>query len=178
MKTFKPATSKLWPLALLPLLAAGNAIAEDASIVRSAAIGLRVAPLPLDMKGKNPTLVGYGSYLVNVVATCNGCHSTKEYADGYNPFLGQKPKTDPDAYLRGGASFGPDVVSANIRPDPASGLPGDMTFEQFANVMRHGTDPHDATKLLQVMPWPSYKWMSGTELKAIYQYLSALPPAE
>lgn len=31
-----------------------------------ARIGLRVAPVPLDLNGKDPDLVGWGSYIVNV----------------------------------------------------------------------------------------------------------------
>lgn len=38
-------------------------------------IGLKVARVPLNMAGKDPELVGYGSYLVNVAANCNECHS-------------------------------------------------------------------------------------------------------
>ena len=37
--------------------------------------GFQIAPVPLNMVGKDASLVGYGSYLVNAVADCNGCHS-------------------------------------------------------------------------------------------------------
>lgn len=52
-------------------------------------IGFRAAPVPLNMNGKNPALVGLGSYLVNVAGDCNGCHSAgpqTEYARGGSPF--------------------------------------------------------------------------------------------
>jgi hypothetical protein len=34
-----------------------------------------LAPVPLNVAGKNRALVGMGSYLVNAVANRNGCHS-------------------------------------------------------------------------------------------------------
>src|SRR5690242_2680503 len=37
--------------------------------------GFQIAPVPLNMQGRDPYLVGYGSYLVNAVGDCNGCHS-------------------------------------------------------------------------------------------------------
>ena len=53
-------------------------------------IGFEVAPVPLDLAGKNPQLVGLGSYLVNVVDHCNTCHSagpSTEFAKGGNPYF-------------------------------------------------------------------------------------------
>jgi hypothetical protein len=31
--------------------------------------------------------------------------------------------------------------------------------------------------LLQVMPWPTYQNMTDRELRAMYEYLRAIPPA-
>src|SRR5215467_4682976 len=36
--------------------------------------GFEIAPVPLNLEGKNRELVGLGSYLVNGVAGCNDCH--------------------------------------------------------------------------------------------------------
>jgi hypothetical protein len=33
------------------------------------------------------------------------------------------------------------------------------------------------TDVLQVMPWPTYHSMTDADLKAIYAYLTAIPPA-
>ena len=33
--------------------------------------GLQIAPVPLDLNGKDRDLVGLGSYIVNAVASCN-----------------------------------------------------------------------------------------------------------
>jgi len=158
----------------------GTTIAVDplnVLIERNAQVGLRVAPLPLNLAGKTKASVGLGSYLVNVVGTCNGCHAVKEYADGGNPFQGQPTQVDTTAYLRGGVNFGGGTISASIRPDPATGLPAGLTFAQFVDAMRRGVDHDEPGQLLQVMPWPSYTNLADIELQAIYQYLSALPPA-
>ncbi len=47
--------------------------------------------------------------------------------------------------------------------------------------MRTGIDLNhlhpQISPLLQVMPWPTYQEMTEHELRAIYEYLSAIPPA-
>ena len=52
--------------------------------------GLEIAPVPLNLAGKDRTLVGLGSYLVNATADCNGCHTASpqvEFAPGGNPYF-------------------------------------------------------------------------------------------
>lgn len=165
-------------------------------------IGFNVAPVPLDLKGKNKELVGLGSYMVNVASACNDCHSAgppTQYTPGGNPYFGQPKRVNPATYLGGGNDFGPmipgsaHIVSRNLTPD-ASGRPiGGDSFEHFLHVMRTGQDPDhlhptctgapDAScipapfdgNLLQVMPWPIYQSLTRQELRAIYEYLSAVP---
>jgi hypothetical protein len=50
--------------------------------------GFAIAPVPLDLRGKNRALVGLGSYIVNT-GGCNDCHTTPSYAPGHDPYLGQ-----------------------------------------------------------------------------------------
>jgi hypothetical protein len=56
-----------------------------------------------------------------------------------------------------------------------------LSVQQFVAVMRTGADfDHvhpQISPLLQVMPWPAFRNMTDVELLAIYEYLSALPPA-
>jgi cytochrome c553 len=167
--------------------------------------GFEIAPVPLDLRGKNRDLVGLGSYLVNVVASCNDCHSAgaqTQYAAGGNPFFGQQAKTNPATYLGGGNDFGPlipgtpDIVSRNLTPDK-TGLPeGGHTFPEFLKIIRTGVDmdhlhpPCSATvttdclpppfngDLLQIMPWPNFKSLSDRDVRAIYEYLRAVPCVE
>jgi hypothetical protein len=54
--------------------------------------GFEIAPVPLNLKGKDLRAVGLGSYLVNAVASCNDCHSagpqTQYLPGGETPTLG------------------------------------------------------------------------------------------
>src|SRR5579883_3191941 len=73
-------------------------------------IGLEAAPFPLNTKRKNLALVGLGSYYVNVVGDCNGCHSAgppTQFAKGGNPYFNQPKVVNLATYLGGGRNFGP-----------------------------------------------------------------------
>jgi len=184
-------------------------------------IGFEIAPVLLNLEGKNPALVGLGSYIVNTEG-CNDCHSAgppTQYAPGGNPFLGQPKKVNSATYLGGGRDFGkvfvppgggigiagpnaPDIISRNLTPAPnnKTGLPGgDITFEDFLKIITTGKDfdhlhpncsvnvttncfsvnpaptPSVDGDLLQVMPWPNFKDLKEREIRAIYEYLKAVP---
>lgn len=109
------------------------------------------------------------------------------------------------SYLGGGRTFAsqvagatPPIVSRNLTPDK-TGLPvGGRTFAEFQYILQTGADldhvhPNcsDTTitasstcfpaklsfdgNLLQIMPWASLRHMTEHELRAIYEYLSAVP---
>ena len=158
-----------------------DGIASENSAIQ---IGLQIAPVPLDMNGKNPALVGLGSYIVNAQADCNGCHFAppSSYASGGNPFLGQPEVFNQAGYLAGGADlFGP-FVPRNLTPN-ADGLPANLTLSEFLDVLNTGVDPKrrppfvpsPALDLLQIMPWPAFRHMTEREKTAIYEYLRAIP---
>ena len=146
-------------------------------------IGFEIAPVELNMAGKNPALVGLGSYIVNGEIGCNGCHHAppSEFAADGNPFLGQPEVIDQTRYLAGGTAFGP-FQSRNLTPN-ADGLPARLTLNQFLEVLNTGADvkhfapsvPSAENDLLQVMPWPVYRNMTDHEKTAIYEYLRAIP---
>lgn len=140
--------------------------------------GLAIAPVALNLDGKERTLVGEGSYIVNI--NCAGCHTNPEFAAGGNPFFGQAEKMNAQNYLAGGVTFGP-FTSANITPD-SKGLPAGLTLAQFIEVMRTGKDFKNRHPqfgpVLQVMPWPAFAKLTDDDLEAIYEYLRAIPHAE
>lgn len=90
-------------------------------------IGFAIAPVPLNLEGKNRDLVGLGSFIVNAQADCNGCHTAGgppnfNYANNGNPYFLSQPlgtKTDPTTYLAGGSPFGQAVPSS----DSVGGFP-------------------------------------------------------
>lgn len=147
-----------------------------------ARIGLAISPVELDLRGRNAALVGLGSYIVNAECACSECHTWPQFAPGGDPFLGQPEQINTAGYLGGGRPFGP-IVSNNITPDPVTGLPAGMTFDEFEFVMRSGVDrdhsfppvPSPANDLMQVMPWPVFRNMSDRDMLALYEYLSAIP---
>jgi hypothetical protein len=140
-------------------------------------IGFEIAPVHLNLAGKNPALVGLGSYIVNAQGDCNGCHTAGgppnfNYAAGHNPyFLNQGPKkTDPTIYLGGGADFGPaiplppgqyagpDIIARNLTPDKTGRAEGGNTLEQFKRIIRTGIDldgVHPTCTSLSPTPTPA-----------------------
>jgi hypothetical protein len=162
----------LFIVVLLRQLAAQGPPSGDESQIQQ---GLAISPVPLDLRGKNRALVGMGSYLVNAVSECNDCHTRPNFALGRNPFKGQAEVIDPMVYLTGGNQFGP-FTSANLTPD-SNGLPAGLTLSEFIHLLRTGeTDDHPAFgPLLQVMPWPTFRKMTDRDLRAIYEFLSAIP---
>ena len=174
---------------------------NDESKIRT---GFLIAPVPLNLKGKNRDLVGLGSYIVNAQGDCNGCHthsSDTEYVFGGIPYFGQRPTIVNSAtYLGGGNNFGPlvpgsaEIISRNLTPDKTGRPEGGASFEDFRKIIRTGVDddhlhptcptgtintgcvpaPFDGD-LLQIMPWPTYQNMTDHDLRAIYEYLSAVP---
>lgn len=133
-------------------------------------IGLRISPVPLDVRHKNRFQVGLGSYLVNAAGGCNDCHTHPSFAPGGDPFQGQPTMINSAQYLAGGRQFGP-ITSRNITPD-AEGMPAGLTFQEFKSVLRTG---RDEGRILQVMPWPVYANLSDGDIRAIYEYLRAIP---
>jgi hypothetical protein len=96
-----------------------------------------------------------------------------------------------------GTYLGPTIVARNLTPDK-NGLPeGGHTLAQFMQILRTGVDmdhihltctspgppPNPANcipppvngAVLQIMPWPDFQNMADSDIKAIYEYLSAIP---
>jgi hypothetical protein len=214
---------------------APRAHADDDDTDSRVQIGFKIAPVPLNLDGKDRDMVGLGSYLVNAIGDCNGCHSSGapplgiyNFVTGNNPYFNQPAKVDPTVYLNGGANFGtvgtptgpngyggPFIITRNLTPDKNGRPEGGHTLAEFKQIMRDGTDfdhihptctPDQLTEiqnggtpvciptgpivydpmgdtynnipdgdLLQIMPWPTFSHMSDRDIKAIYEYLSAIP---
>jgi hypothetical protein len=152
-----------------------SATADDDTRIQR---GIAIAPVTLDMTGRNPRQVARGSYIVNGVGGCNDCHSCPSYAPGHNPYDGVGDGAiNATNYLAGGVNFG-IAISRNLTPNTTSGLPANLTEDEFFSAIRTGHDPEAPANILQVMPWPVFRNMVDTDLDAIYQYLSSIPHAE
>jgi hypothetical protein len=168
---------RVWRLAVLiistMLLTSAARAHELAEILR----GFEIAPVKLNLTGKDWALVGLGSYIVNTTG-CNDCHTHPNWATGGNPFMGQPEQINTAQYLSGGRQFTTPAgmfTSADITPD-SKGRPAGLTLAGFLEVMHYGHDPRDPPgDLLQVMSWPLYRYKTDRELYAIYEYLRAIP---
>ena len=133
-----------------------NGAQDEKQMIR---IGHQVAPVQLNMAHKDPDMVGLGSYLVNVVSDCNGCHTqdpSTQYLPSGNPYLRSPPNgpflghklVNPATYLGGGSDFGvfpsPDgavhIISRNLTPDKSGRAEGGHTLHEFIQIMRTGVD--------------------------------------
>lgn len=123
--------------------------------------GFAISPIPkrlLDLVGKDAAQVGFGSYLVNGVADCGGCHTLPKFLPqgdpaGSDPAAGDPYEGTPHSqalerqlransnvshFLAGGACYGP-FMSRNLTPD-RQGRPAGLTGPEFVRVMRTGED--------------------------------------
>lgn len=120
--------------------------------------------------------MGLGSYIVNS-SGCNDCHTHPSYVPGNDPFVpGDGPEMiNADQFLTGDRQFGPFTL-ANLTPD-ALGRPAGLTFVEFRSLLRTGHDPDapQGSPPLQVMPWPVIGKKTDNDLRAIYEYLRAIP---
>jgi hypothetical protein len=118
----------------------------------------------------------------------------------HGPFTGTQ-HVNPATYLGGGRDFGPfgvaseltHLYSRNLTPDKTGRPEGGHTFEEFLTILRTGKDydqvhpnctgapdgncllPPFNGDVLQVMPWPVHQNMTEHDIRAIYEYLSAIP---
>jgi hypothetical protein len=66
--------------------------------------------------------------------------------------------------------------SANLTPDPETGVLRDFTEDQFVQTLRTGRHLGQGRQILPPMPWPLIGQMTDDDLKAIYAYLKQIPP--
>jgi len=121
-------------------------------------------------------------------------------APPHGPFSGMQ-QINPATYLGGGRDFGPfgsqaelpHLYSRNLTPDKSGRPAGGLSFRRFLAILRTGKDfdhihpncsgapngncllPPFNGDLLQVMPWPVHQNMTDHDIRAIYEYLSAIP---
>lgn len=148
----------------------------------------RVLPLPLGLVVRTmptaPSLVETspasgperGAYLANL-ASCVWCHSPVD----------DQQKVIPGTEMSGGHAWtlpnGGTVRSANLTPDPATGL---GAWSEAAFVARfRGLDvdamhrtPVGPTDFATPMPWAAFSTLEEEDLRALWGWLRTLPPQE
>ena len=156
----------------------GGSSDDESSRILTGFNYVRSQGITLNLEHRNRALVGLGSYLVNAVGGCNDCHTAPPFTKDPYAFLGAPTQINLDCYLAGGTPFGPPgpgtPVSRDITPWE-DGMPAGLTLRQFVHLIRTGEDPDNPGQLLQVMPWSVYQSMTDRDLRAVYEYLSAIP---
>ena len=139
-----------------------------------------------------------GKYLVDAVAACGYCHTSRARAE-YNmdmylaghPTEAAYPRYNLRSMMPQGifiltapemsAFSGPFGTSfaSNLTPDKETGL-GEWTEEMFINAMRTGL--HQGVEgnraILPPMPVKHYAQMNDEDLKAIWAYLKTIKPVK
>ena len=141
---------------------------DSDSEAQLAAIGLKIAPPFIKIDGKDPILVGLGSFIVNGQADCNGCHGSdpvNEYPVPGNPYLlpplNKHVQFNQATYLNGGQNFGPvgpgivqdknsplyagpglgpNIITRNLTPDYTGNPEGGNNLATFIKIIRTGHD--------------------------------------
>ncbi|EAU40005.1 putative lipoprotein [Fulvimarina pelagi HTCC2506] len=139
--------------------------------------------------------IARGDYLVNT-SGCHDCHTPWIMgANGPEPDTTralsghpadetiEAPAVVPEGWtmaanLTSTAWSGPWGVSftANLTPDPETGVLRDMSETQFIETIRNGRHMGQGRPLLPPMPWPAYRNMTDADLAAIYAYLQQVTP--
>lgn len=126
------------------------------------------------LTSKERTMVGRGSYLVNALSNCNGCHTAGE--GGLTPGT---MDVNTAEYLAGGVDIGTlfgiaPFFSRNLTPDPDTGLV--MPEEKFIELLVSGSDSRRPGENLRVPPhFPPDFRHTLEDKQAIFAYLKAIP---
>jgi mono/diheme cytochrome c family protein len=139
--------------------------------------------------------VARGEYIV-VTGLCNDCHTPFVMGpNGPEPDMSRMLSGHPEDVVIDapaelaepwGAAFsltntavsGPWGISfsANLTPDPETGVLRDFTEEQFIQTLRTGRHQGQGRPILPPMPWPYIGQMTDEDLKAVFAYLRQIEP--
>lgn len=105
-------------------------------------------------------LLQQGAYLARA-GNCAGCHTAR----GGAPYAGGRAIPTPFGVAR----------SANLTPDPASGL-GSWQLADFRRALQQGRS-RDGHLLLPACPYPSFTLVSDDDARALWAFLRSQAPA-
>jgi hypothetical protein len=119
-----------------------------------------------------------GSYLVNAVADCNGCHTNP----ARSPTATSPQRVTTGAYLAGGAFFQLPAAEAQSRHEgrvESANLSGakqgySASYFTFAGSLTEGKRA-DGQALSSAMPWSSFRGLVPDDQAAIHGYLRGIP---
>jgi mono/diheme cytochrome c family protein len=138
-----------------------------------------------------------GEYLVTI-GSCHDCHTPLVMTpNGPEPDMNRAlsghpqdlrvsaPATVSEPWMAAASSTltawsGPWGVSftANLTPDPETGVLRDFTEQQFMQALRTGRHQGQGRPILPPMPWRFIGEMTDEDLKAVFAYLRQIPPVK
>jgi len=130
-----------------------------------------IRPTSYDVVPSTPARMERGAYLVNQAMACGVCHTPR---DGSSPLARERA----DRLLAGRAVRWPRSGDAlwvpNLTPDVETGL-GAWSDDEIMRAVRDGV-ARDGRLMEPLMPFPSYRFVSDEDARAIVVYLRSLPP--
>jgi hypothetical protein len=157
-----------------------------------------LAPAAVLAQGAAPSAqVKRGEYLVTI-GLCHDCHTPlvmtpggpepdmKRALSGHpQDLIVKAPANLAEPWTAAASSTltawsGPWGVSfsANLTPDPETGVLRDFTEEQFVQTLRTGRHQGQGRPILPPMPWPLIGQMTDDDLKSVFAYLRQIPPVK
>src|SRR4029453_18188223 len=121
----------------------------------------------LSITASAETLVERGSYLVNAVMGCDGCHTPRPGGvfDMSTRFSGGSQVWDEQAYT---------VRGSNITPDPETGI-GTWSEADIKRALTEGVRPR-GVPLARQIPFAFYKILAPDDLDAVAAYIKSVAP--
>lgn len=113
------------------------------------------------------TTVEYGYYLAQFVSGCHSCHTERDPNTG--AYIGKEFAGGPWERLKGDPPR--MLYSANLTPDPKTGVLYGWSFEKFKDRFQQGRFIKESP-----MPWNMFKKLSDTELHALWKFLQTIEP--
>lgn len=113
------------------------------------------------------TLLERGSYLVNAVMVCDGCHTPRDKS-GFvmeQRFSGGSQTWNTPAYT---------VKGSNITPDSETGI-GAWSDDELKRVLAEGIHRH-GRPIAPQMPFAFYRILTPRDLDALVAFMRSLPP--
>lgn len=158
------------------------------------AIALFVPTMALAQGGPASAKIKRGEYLVTI-GSCHDCHTPAVMGpNGPEPDMKRAlsghpqdvsiaaPARLPEPWIGG---FSPTLTawsgpwgvsfSANLTPDPETGVLRDFTEQQFMQALRTGRHQGQGRPILPPMPWRFIGEMTDDDLSAVYAYLRQIP---
>jgi len=130
------------------------------------------AAYPKVAASSDSAVIERGHYIVRNLAPCASCHGDPtrraDYARG------------DEVPLVGGYVF--DIppgkfYTRNLTPDAETGL-GKWQENEFVQAIKTGKHLGVGRPIMPPMPWPAYRNLTDTQLRAIYAYLRSIPPVK